>query len=41
LCDLEGRTVLEVSAGRQKDEVASLLERLSNGDGVEAVSMVI
>jgi transposase len=39
LCDLEGRTVLEVSAGRQKDEVASLLERLSNGDGVEAVSM--
>lgn len=39
LCDLEGRTVLEVSAGRKKDEVASLLERLSNCDGVEAVSM--
>jgi transposase len=31
--------VLEVSAGRKKDEVASLLERLSNCDGVEAVSM--
>jgi transposase len=39
LCDLEGRKVLEVSAGRKKDEVASLLERLSNCDGVEAVSM--
>ncbi len=39
LCDLEGRTVLEVSAGRKKDEVASVLERLSNCDGVEAVSM--
>src|SRR6266446_1097287 len=39
LCDLEGRKVLEVSAGRKKDEVASLLERLSNGEGVEAVSM--
>ena len=32
-------TVLEVSAGRKKDEVASVLERLSNCDGVEAVSM--
>lgn len=39
LCDLEGRKVLEVSAGRKKDEVASLLERISNCDGVEAVSM--
>src|SRR5439155_14367572 len=39
LCDLEGRKVLEVSAGRKKDEVAGLLERLSNCDGVEAVSM--
>ena len=39
LCDLDARKVLEVSAGRKKDEVASLLERLSNCDGVEAVSM--
>ncbi len=39
LCDLEGRKVLEVSAGRKKDEVASVLERLSDCDGVEAVSM--
>ncbi len=39
LCDLEARQVLEVSAGRKKDEVACLLERLSNCDGVEAVSM--
>lgn len=39
LCDLDARQVLEVSAGRKKDEVAGLLERLSNCDGVEAVSM--
>src|SRR5260221_11727534 len=39
LCDLDARTVLEVSAGRKKEEVAGLLERLSNCDGVEAVSM--
>jgi len=39
LCDLEGRKVLEVSAGRKKEEVAGVLERLSNCDGVEAVSM--
>lgn len=39
LCDLEARHVLEVSAGRKKDEVASVLERLSDCDGVEAVSM--
>jgi transposase len=39
LCDLDARKVLEVSAGRKKDEVASLLERLTNCDGVEAVSM--
>jgi len=31
--------VLEVSAGRKKEEVAGVLERLSNCDGVEAVSM--
>ena len=39
LCDLEGRKVLEVSAGRKKEEVVGLLERLTNCDGVEAVSM--
>jgi transposase len=39
LCDLEARQVLEVSAGRKKDEVAGVLERLSNCAGVEAVSM--
>src|SRR5438874_10398170 len=39
LCDLEARQVLEVSAGRKKDDVASVLERLSNCDAVEAVSM--
>lgn len=38
VCDLEDRTVLDVSAGRTKDDVASMLERLSNGEGVEAVS---
>ncbi len=39
LCDLDARQVLEVSAGRKKDEVASVLERLSDCDAVEAVSM--
>jgi transposase len=39
LCDLEARQVLEVSAGRKKVEVVGMLERLSNCDGVEAVSM--
>src|SRR3989440_1569246 len=39
LCDLEARQVLEVSAGRKKDDVASVLERLSNCDGVGAVRM--
>jgi transposase len=39
LCDLEARQVLEVSAGRKKDDVAGVLERLSDCDGVEAVSM--
>jgi transposase len=38
LCDLDARKVLEVSAGRKKDEVASVLERLTNCDGVEAGS---
>jgi transposase len=39
LCDLDARKVLEVSAGRKKDEVAGELSRLSNCDAVEAVSM--
>ena len=39
LCDLDARQVLEISAGRTKDEVSHLLERLSDCDGVEAVSM--
>lgn len=39
LCDLVNRTVLEVSEGRKLEEVQKLLERLSNPDGVEAVSM--
>jgi transposase len=38
-CDLGARQVLEVSAGRKKEEVVGVLERLSNCDGVEAVSM--
>lgn len=39
LCDLDGRHVLEVSAGRKKEEVTALLERLTDCDAVEAVSM--
>lgn len=39
LCDLEQRTVLEVSTGRKLEDVQKLLERLENPDGVEAVSM--
>ncbi len=39
LCDLEGRHVLEVSAGRTKEEVSHLLERLSDCDAVQSVSM--
>jgi transposase len=39
LCDLEARQVLEISAGRTKDEVSHLLERLSDCEAVEAVSM--
>lgn len=41
LCDLEGRKVLEVSAGRKKEEVTALLERLDDGEAVEAVSMAM
>ena len=39
LCDLDGRHVLEVSAGRKKEEVTCLLERLTDCEAVEAVSM--
>ncbi len=39
LCDLDAHQVLEISAGRTKDEVSHLLERLSHCDAVEAVSM--
>lgn len=39
LCDLDGHHVLEVSAGRKKEEVTGMLERLTDCDAVEAVSM--
>jgi transposase len=39
LCDLAARKVLEVSAGRKKEEVSRVLERLTDCDAVEAVSM--
>src|SRR5439155_4774248 len=39
LCDLDARQVLDVSAGRKQADVVRLLERLSDCDGVEAVSM--
>ena len=39
LCDLEARQVLEVSAGRKQEEVIARLERLSDPDAVQAVSM--
>lgn len=39
VCDLQARRVIEVSAGRKLEEVAALLERLSDPDAVEAVSM--
>ena len=39
LCDLEHRSVLEVSAGRTLEEVVALLTRLQTPETVEAVSM--
>lgn len=39
LCDLVSRTVLEVSEGRKLEDVQKLLERLSEPEKVEAVSM--
>jgi transposase len=39
LCDLQARRVLEVSAGRKLEDVTALLERLSDPDAVQAVSM--
>ena len=39
LCDLEARQVLEVSAGRRCEDVTCVLERLTDCEAVEAVSM--
>ena len=39
LCDLEHRHVLDVCAGRKQADVTRVLERLSDCDAVEAVSM--
>lgn len=39
LCDLDAHQVLEVSAGRKQEEVITLLERLTDPDAVEVVSM--
>ena len=39
LCDLDGRHVLEVSTGRKKEDVTCVLNRLTDCDAVEAVSM--
>jgi len=39
LCDLDARQVLDVSAGRKQADIVRLLERLSDCDRVEAVSM--
>ena len=39
LCDLDARTVVEISEGRKLEDVQKLLERLSDPEKVEAVSM--
>ena len=39
LCDLEAREVVEVIEGRKKEDVVKLLQRLSDPDTVQAVSM--
>jgi len=39
LCDLDARKVLDVSAGRKQADVVRLLERLTDCEAVEAVSM--
>jgi transposase len=39
LCDLDARKMLEVSAGRKQEDVVRLLERLTDCNKVEAVSM--
>ncbi len=39
LCDLEARDVIEVCAGRTKEDVMNLLKRLDNPNAVKAVSM--
>jgi len=39
LCDLDARTIVEISEGRKLEDVQKLLERLSEPEKVEAVSM--
>ena len=39
LCDLQSRSVVEVSQGRTQDDVVKLLERLDTPDAVQAVRM--
>jgi len=39
VCDLDGRHVLEVSAGRKHEDVTGVLERLADCEAVEVVSM--
>jgi transposase len=39
LCDLDARTIVEISEGRKLEDVQKLLERLSDPEKVEAVSM--
>ena len=39
LCDLQAHQVLEVSAGRKQEDVVGLLERLTDCERVEVVSM--
>lgn len=39
LCDVQSRSVVEVSQGRTQDDVVKLLERLDHPDAVKAASM--
>ena len=39
VCDLENRSVIEISEGRKQEDVVKLLERLDDPDAVKAVSM--
>lgn len=38
-CDLDGRPVLDVSAGRKKEDVTGVRERLTDCDAGEAVPL--